>query len=52
MPMKWSDSTFSKLYYYTYYEHCIMLEYAPKLCVSHYAQNYAGIICQGLAQAT
>ena len=25
-----------------------MLEYAPMLHVSYYAQNYAGIICQGL----
>ena len=26
----------------------VMLEYAPMLHVSYYAQNYAGIICQGL----
>ena len=25
-----------------------MLEYAPMLHVSYYAQNHAGIICQGL----
>ena len=28
--------------------HCIMLEYAPMLHVSYFAQNYAGIIHQGL----
>jgi len=29
----------------------IMLEYAPMLHVSYYAQNYAGIVCQGLRVA-
>jgi len=27
-----------------------MLEYAPMLHVPYYAQNYAGIICQGLSR--
>ena len=31
-------------------KHCIMLEYAPMLHVSYYAQNYADIIHQGLAK--
>jgi len=48
VPMKWIDSTFSKLYYYACWKHCIMPEYAPMLHVSYYAQSYAGIIRQGL----
>ena len=38
--IKQIDSTFSKLYYYACLKHRIMLEY--------YAQNYAGILHQGL----